>query len=1016
MNLLEDLNLGWRKKLPLILQTEAAECGLACLAMIASYHGSQADLAELRRRFGLSLKGATLKDVVRIADQLGFASRPVRLELEELQLLETPCILHWDLNHFVVLKRVSRTGVVIHDPAVGVRRLSLSEVSKHFTGVALELSLTGGFEPAVEAPRVRMRALLGRLVGISTSLGQLFALALAIETFAVVSPFFMQWIVDDVLVTADHDLLLTLTIGFSLFLLIRVSISAMRGWLLIALGASLKVQGRANLFSHLINLPASYFETRHLGDVMSRFGSQETILHAVTTDVVEAILDGLLASITLLVMFVFAPSLAAVVLAGALLYAVLRWVSYAPLRQASSEAIIWGARRDSHFLETLRGIKTIKLFNGQDGRRSHWLNLLVQTVNRQLTTQKLHLLVRTANSLLLGLLGILIVWLGARRVLDQTFSVGLLFAFISYKDQFLDRVSNLINKVLDLQLLRLHAERLADIALTAPEPRVQPIESQTTASVPVSIEVRALRFRYSDNDPWVLDGVNFRVEAGESVAIAGASGCGKTTLLKILASLLNPTEGEILVDGKPLARLGIERYRSMIGVVMQDDQLFAGSIADNIGFFSAYPELQRIEECARLAAVHNDITAMPMGYSTLIGDMGTVLSGGQKQRVLLARALYHQPVILLLDEATSHLDVDREKEVNAAVRTRQMTRMIVAHRPETIRSAERVIMLDQGKVVSDQKNITNGQSALPDHPGLMLAPTDTALPTLADVSTQLHVPTLGMIPAVSHTEFRRAGFAPFQSPSKDNPRGLPQVALITPSPSSIVSQAYRTLRTKLLQALPSRPPHSLLFTSMTAGEGKTLTAVNTAIALAQTGARVLLIDADLRQPACHTMLGTHQGFGLMEFLTDQGDLSELLQPTPVEHLVFFSAGFPAANPPELLGGKHLRTALSFLQKMYDYLVIDAPSLESGEELSLFATRESRVVLVVDGQLSPEVIVHTVGQRLEQITVPVLGLVFDKVHAGNPEFAQNAPLAQTTVPNGIGKKTEMWTSTMANLRN
>lgn len=582
--MLDRLNLGWRRKLPLTLQTEAAECGLACLAMIASYYGSHADLAELRRRFGLSLKGATLQDLVRIADQMGFASRPVRLELEELQLLETPCILHWDLNHFVVLKRVSRSGVILHDPAVGVRRLPLSEVSKHFTGVAMELSLTGGFEPVVEAPRVRMRALLGRLVGISRSLGQLFALALAIEVFAVVSPFFMQWIVDDALVTADYDLLLTLVIGFALFLVIRVSISAMRGWLLIALGASLKVQGRANLFSHLINLPAAYFEARHLGDVMSRFSSQETILQAFTTDLVEAILDGILASITLLVMFIFAPSLAAVVLAGAVLYALLRWASFTPLRQASAEAIVWGARRDSHFLETLRGIKAIKLFNGQEERRSYWLNLLVETVNRQLTTQKLQLLVRTTNSLLLGLLGILIIWLGARRVLEQTFSVGMLFAFISYKDQFLDRVSNLINKVLDLQLLRLHAERLADIALTTPEPRGQVADRVAPPPMPASIEVRDLRYRYSENDPWVLDGVSFRIEAGESVAIAGASGGGKTTLLKVLASLLPPTSGEILIDGQPLPRLGIEQYRSMIGVVMQDDQLFAGSIADNISF------------------------------------------------------------------------------------------------------------------------------------------------------------------------------------------------------------------------------------------------------------------------------------------------------------------------------------------------------------------------------------------------------------------------------------------------
>ncbi len=711
MNLLEELKRSWGARLPMMLQTEAAECGLACLAMIAGYHGHRSDLTELRRRFGLSLKGATLKDIVGMADQLGLASRPVRLELEELRLLKTPCILHWDLNHFVVLKSASRNGLVIHDPGVGVRRLSLSEASKHFTGVALEFTPVGGFEPAQAAPRVRLRALLGRMVGLKRSLGQLFLLALALEVFAVVSPFFMQWVVDHALVTADRDLLLTLVLGFSLLLLIKTSVSAMRGWMLILLGASLKVQGRANLFSHLINLPAAYFETRYLGDVMSRFGSQETILQAITTDVVEAVLDGLLAGITLVVMFVFAPALAGVVLAGALLYGLLRWVSYTPLRQASAEAIVWAARRDSHFLETLRGIKTIKLFNGQEGRRAHWLNLLVETVNRQLTTQKLQLLFRTANSLLRGALAILVVWLGARRVLDNTFSVGMLLAFIAYKDQFLDRVSDLINKALDLHMLRLHAERLADVALTPPEPR-DPPTGPAGERLPATVEVRNLRFRYSDNDPWVLDGVDFRIEAGESVAIAGASGCGKTTLLKLLMSLLQPTGGEILVDGQPLARIGIERYRSMIGVVMQDDQLFAGSIADNISFFSGYPDLRRIEECARLAAVHEDIVAMPMGYNTLIGDMGTVLSGGQKQRVLIARALHHQPVVLLLDEATSHLDVSREKAVNAAIRAKRMTRIMVAHRPETLLSADRIIVLDHGKIVNDQQVLADSATRL----------------------------------------------------------------------------------------------------------------------------------------------------------------------------------------------------------------------------------------------------------------------------------------------------------------
>jgi ATP-binding cassette subfamily B protein RaxB len=707
MSVLDGLQFGWRRRLPMILQTEAAECGIASLAMVAGYLGYHTDLAGIRRHHGVSLKGATLKDLMRVAEQLHLAARPVRLELTELSLLKTPCILHWDLTHFVVMKSAGRGGIVIHDPGAGVRRMTLSEASKHFTGVALELTPTSEFKSTESPPRVKFSAILGHMVGVKRALFQLLLLALAIEVFAIASPLFMQWVVDNALLTADHDLLTTLVLGFSLLLLIRTSVSAMRGWMLMVLGASLKVQARTNLFSHLINLPTSYFETRHMGDVMSRFNSQDTILRAITTELLEVLLDGLMVSLTLFIMFLYSPRLASLVVAGACLYGAMRWLLYRPLRQASAEAIVWSARRNSHFLETLRGIKTIKLFNGQDDRRSRWLNLLVEAVNRNLTTAKLRLLFRSTKKLLFGGLTILVIWLGAQDVMENVWSIGMLLAFVAYQGQFLTRVSALINKFVDLQMLRLHAERLADIALTPPEPRDnwfgRPRERHS-----VAIEVRDLSFRYSDNDPWVLDGVDFSVEPGESVAIAGASGCGKSTLMMLIAGLLQPTKGEILVDGEPIARIGVETYRAMIGVVMQDDKLFAGSIQDNVSFFSETPDFERVELCARLAAIHDDIQDMPMGYQSLIGDMGTTLSGGQKQRLLIARALYRQPSLLLLDEATSHLDLRRENAVSAAIGEARVTRIIVAHRPETIRTADRVIGLDSGKVVKDFHVVVDG--------------------------------------------------------------------------------------------------------------------------------------------------------------------------------------------------------------------------------------------------------------------------------------------------------------------
>ncbi len=685
----------------MVLQTEAAECGLACLAMIAAYHHAGIDLAEMRRRFGVSLKGSRLSDLTKVADRLDLAPRPLRLELDELDQLQMPCVLHWDLNHFVVLVAVRGNQVLIHDPALGQRRLSLKQVSIHFSGVALEVSPTHRFKPLAAPPRLKLSEVVGRVVGFKRSLGQLFALALAIEVFALLQPFFMQLVVDNALVSADRDLLLTLALGFGLLMLVQLSFSIMRAWMLMVLSSTLKLQGRSNLFSHLQTLSASFFESRQLGDIVSRFGSIDIIQRAMTTDLVEALLDGLMASLTLVIMFLLSPGITLVVLAATLIYGAIRWALYAPLRDASMETIVWAARRDTHFLESVRAIRTIKLLGGQDVRRAHWMNLLVETINRDLTTQKLRLGFRVANGLLQGTLTILVVWMAALLVLGNVFSVGMMLAFIAYKSQFTSRISALIDTGVDLRMLRLHSERLADIVLTPPE---ETRALRDPDEIHPSLSIGNLNFRYGEGDAWVLRDISFSIAAGESVAIVGASGCGKTTLLKLMSSLIAPTSGEIRVGGEPLSHVGLDAYRSIIGVVLQDDQLLAGSIADNICFFAPQPDRSLIERSARQAAIHAEIVAMPMGYESLMGDMGSSVSGGQKQRILLARALYRKPRILLLDEATSHLDVSLEQAVNQSVRDTQITRIIVAHRPETIRSAQRVITLRDGRIESDVRN------------------------------------------------------------------------------------------------------------------------------------------------------------------------------------------------------------------------------------------------------------------------------------------------------------------------
>ena len=702
MSILNNLAFGFGRKLPLILQTEATECGLACLGMIAGYHKNRTDLRTLRNQFPISLKGVTLAHLIQIAGRMGLATRPLKLELEDLKQLELPCILHWDFNHFVVLKEVNAKTATIHDPAFGIRKLALAEVSNSFTGVALECWPNEAFKPQEQKHSFTLRSLWGRVTGISRSFGQILILALALEVFTLISPFFLQWIIDNVIVSADRDLLTTLAIGFGLLMVMQQAVSVVRSWIILYMGTTLNLQWRANVFSHLTRLPTTYFEKRHLGDVVSRFGAIDQIQHTLTTAFLEAILDGLMTIVTLVMMFIYSPLLGWIAVGAMALYGISRWAWYRPLRNATEEQIIHAAKQQSHFLETIRGIKTIKLFQRQDERRSTWLTLLVDQINADLRTQKLQLLYKLLNGLLFGMENILILWLGAKLAIDGNFSVGVLMAFNSYKGQFDARVSSLIDKFFEVKMLQLQGERLADIVLSEPETTQNTADLTADTSMEASIEVNDLRFRYAEHEPFVLDGVNLKISPGESVAIVGSSGCGKTTLINVMLGMFLPTEGKVLLGGVDVKQIGIGNLRRMVGTVMQDDVLFAGSIADNISFFDHHCDQQWLEECARMAAIQQDIKAMPMAYNTLVGDMGTVLSGGQKQRILLARALYKRPKLLFLDEATSHLDIIKEKEVNAAIKALNITRIIVAHRPETIATADRVIVLAKGKVVTDK--------------------------------------------------------------------------------------------------------------------------------------------------------------------------------------------------------------------------------------------------------------------------------------------------------------------------
>lgn len=690
--------LPFRRTLPVIFQTEATECGLACLAMIAGYHGLETDLQSLRERFSISMRGATLGHLMRFAGQMEFSCRPLRLELEDLPYLNTPCVLHWDMTHFVVLAKASRTGMVLHDPAMGMRKLSYAEANPHFTGVAMELTPTPAFKARDESRPLRLRELVGRISGLKKALLQIFALAVVLEVLAIFSPLFLQLAVDKVATAYNPGLLPVLGIGFMLLVVLQAVVAGMRSWATLYFGTSMKLQWYANIFSHLVRLPVSFFEKRYFGDILSRFESAESIQRTLTNNFVESLLDGIISVSILVVMFIYNRELAAVVVLSVGLYVLVRNLMYGRLRTRTEEQIINSARQQTHFLETLRGIRTIKVFGREDSRKSRWMNLLVDTTNSQVSAERLSIIFKSANTLIFGVQSVAVIWLGITLVLRGSFTTGMLFAFVAYEEMFKARMIALVDRGYEFRMLSIQAQRLADIVQARPEPlelELEPGESQA-----VAIEVKSLNFRYSEADPWLLKDVHLRIRAGECVAITGPSGAGKSTLLKLMAGLLQPQAGDVIINGHSVCA-SRAAVLGKVGFVLQDDSLFAGSISSNIAFASDVPDLERVQTCARLACLDDEIMAMPMGYETLIGEMGGALSGGQQQRLLLARALYQQPSILILDEATSHLDVPTEQRIAAMLAELRITRIFAAHRPDTVAIADRVLFLSRTGLVEE---------------------------------------------------------------------------------------------------------------------------------------------------------------------------------------------------------------------------------------------------------------------------------------------------------------------------
>lgn len=684
-------------KVEVVLQSDVAECGMACVCMIAGWFGAHIPLSVLRENHRVSSRGSTLEGLIEVARSLGLVAYSARLEIDALRDLSGPLLLHWNLNHFVVMERAFKHGLQIVDPAVGRRTLPWDVVNARFTGVAVEFDTAPGFKPCRVTSAFRPRDLFPRFDAHKSTILHLLIIAALLESFVIAAPLFIQLIVDRGLTSLGNSLILSLAAGFSLVLLMQAMLSWARAISVAKLGAHLGTQLTAKLFSSLLRQPSAFFETRRFGDISARFSSADVVTNTLKRGFVEGVIDSVLAITTLSLMIMYSGTATLVTLVGVSLYAVIKYRATRQIHDINSEVLTYFARLQSHFAETVRGINSVKAFGIESRRETQFTEALHERASAELEIERLMAGGRTAVLLIFGLEQIVVIAIFASIVQASIASLGMLFAFLAFRGQFVTRSTNLIDRSSDFVLLGQHLSRMAEISVGA----ATSLSRDAPISAPLAVDLRNVSYKYGEFEESVVKPLCLQVPAGKQVAITGPSGTGKSTLLKIAAGLLSPTTGEALIFGVPAAE--IRKSSEAFAIVLQDDYLFMGTISDNICLFDPDPDIEHVRHCAQVANIHDEIQLMPMKYRTAIGDLGSSLSGGQRQRMLLARALYKRPRLLILDEATSHLDMENERKIVVALKNSGITILMAAHREETISQCDLVYRLRNGSIEGNGK-------------------------------------------------------------------------------------------------------------------------------------------------------------------------------------------------------------------------------------------------------------------------------------------------------------------------
>ncbi|PPU93406.1 peptidase domain-containing ABC transporter [Xanthomonas hyacinthi] len=680
-----------KPKVPMIYQAEVNECGIACLTMISQAHGSKATLRAMRVRFPPSNYGTSVRDLVELGRSIGYRSTAYRIEPEHLAEIPSPCVALLDLSHFVVIKRIRGGCIFINDPAEGELKMAMGEFGNRFTGVVVAFGPPP--EPISQELVERSGVLAFLLAGVASrklTISAVVAVALILEVLLLLGPLLIQSFTDSVIQAGDVELAYVLMASFAGAALIQLAFGIYRNNLLSRLSEYLVVEWNVRISETLMRLPYSFFLRRASSEVYSRFRSIDVIQRTITNKFVESALDGLGLIFTMAMIFAYSPRLAVVTLIFGAVYACSRHFTFKNARDCEHAEIRETTAQHGILQEMLNGITTIKSGGLESVQLSRYESRTRAAAHAMARLQGWTSAGSTISKFLLQFHTVIIIGFGVLISLRGGMSFGMVIAYVSYSTQFIDRCTRVSDVFVDWRLVKIHNQRLSDILDEKP---VVPGATPLPPSDAISIKVESLSYGYGADTESVLRAESFEIGAGECVAVIGRSGVGKSTLIKLMMGLLQPSSGTITFNEVALNEIDpVDLHRS-VACVLQDDQLFGGSVFENIASFAPNYSRDEVVAAAIKARIHDEIMAMPMGYETSVINMGKSFSAGQKQRILLARALYGSPKVIFMDEATSHLDVGNEVSIASAIAELNMTRVIVAHRPDTIRSADRVIEL-----------------------------------------------------------------------------------------------------------------------------------------------------------------------------------------------------------------------------------------------------------------------------------------------------------------------------------